>query len=308
MNHSQAAVAFRPVSRASAAAWALMTALVAALTWSHWSVITGLFREWRRDPNYSVGQLVPIAALYLVWTDRHRLKKTPLQPCWWGAAVILVAWAGRAIGLISLFESAERYALVLTVWGLVLLVTGWPFCRKLVWILLFLLLMVPLPGRIHNMISGPLQDHATTGAVFGLELIGIAVNREGHRILLDDTIPINVAEECSGLRMLTAFVVVAATLAYVIRRPRWQKVVLLVSSIPIAIACNVFRLVVTAVLFWMHHSELGARFFHDFAGVSMMPASVLILLIELWIMSKLVVPDAPQEGTLGADRIANIDS
>ena len=160
--------------------------------------------------------------------------------------------------------------------------------------MLFLFLMVPLPGRIHNLISGPLQKLATTGAVFCLELIGITVAREGNIIVLNDRVPVAVAEACSGLRMLTAFVVVASVLAYIVNRPRWQKVVLLCSSVVVAIVCNLIRLVVTAGLFLYTSSAAAERFFHDFAGWTMMPLAILLLLGELWIMAQLVV-DEPGE-------------
>ena len=120
--------------------------------------------------------------------------------------------------------------------------------------------------------------------------------------------PLNVAEACSGLRMLTAFVIVAAVLAYVVNRPRWQKLVLIISSIPVAILCNIARVVVTALLFQVAGSDVAEKFFHDFAGWAMMPLAVLILVGELWIMSRLVIED---EGTtmtaLSSFKIGNAD-
>jgi exosortase len=213
-----------------------------------------------------------------------------MQPSYWGALLIVVAQALLGIGLIYLLESAERYALVLAIAGVVLFVWGRHVFHQLRWILLFLFLMVPLPGRIHNLISGPLQDLSTLGAVAALELAGVTVAREGHVMLLNDRVPVNVAEACSGLRMLTAFIVVAAVMAYVIDRPRWQKAVLLFSSVPVAIICNLLRLVATALLFLVTSSQTAERFFHDFAGWTMMPAAILMLLGELWIMSRLVLP------------------
>ena len=34
--------------------------VLAALIWSHWSVALSMFKDWQADPNYSVGQLVPL--------------------------------------------------------------------------------------------------------------------------------------------------------------------------------------------------------------------------------------------------------
>ena len=265
---------------------------LAALAWAYWPVLVSLFKDWQASDEYSVGQLVPLVALYLLWHDRARLKACRVAPCWWGIGLILLGQAARGYGLLMMMESVERYSLVLTIAGLVLLIAGWQVFRKAVWIQLILLLMVPLPNRIHNLMSGPLQTQAASGAYFLLELFGVSVAREGNVLVLNRSVHIAVAEACSGLRMLTAFVLVAATLAYVVRRPRWQKVTLLLSSIPVGIVCNLLRLLVTALLYMAVSSEMAEKFFHDFAGLIMMPLAVLLLVGELVLMKKLVVPDA----------------
>jgi exosortase len=267
-----------------------ITALV--LVGSYWSTIAGLIKEWRLNEDYSVGALVPFVAVWLVWHERKGLAECRVAACWWGIVVILLAQGARLYGLLFMFESAERYSLVLTIIGVVLLVGGREISRRLLWVFLFLLLMVPLPGRVHNMISGPLQSVATAGAVFMLELSGVTLTREGNVILLNENVPLAVAEACSGLRMLTAFVVVSATMAYVVNRPRWQKAVLLFSSVPIAIVCNLIRLFVTAQLYLVASSEMAEKFFHDFAGLTMMPLAVLLLAGELLLMNKLVTPES----------------
>lgn len=272
--------------------WVIPLLLLVAVVWSYWPTLRPLIRDWQADENYSVGQLVPLAALYLLWNDRKALAKTPLQPSWWGVVLILLAQLPRFYGIMFLFESAERYSVVVTIWGLILLVGGVPLWRRTIWVQMFLLLMVPLPGRIHNMISGPLQGLATSLAVYALELMGITVMQEGHTMVLNGNVHVAVAEACSGLRMLTAFVVVTAVLAYVMKRPPWQKAVLLFSSVPVAIACNLVRLVVTSLLFMFTSSTFAERFFHDFAGLTMMPLAVLLLLAELQIMARLVTEDA----------------
>jgi len=156
---------------------------------------------------------------------------------------------------------------------------------------MFLLLMVPFPGRVHNLIAGPLQRLATTGSVVLLEAVGASVSQEGNVVMLGEKTPMAVAEACSGLRMLTAFIIVAAFIAYMVRRPRWQKGLLLASSIPVAVVCNIVRIFVTGLLMLHVSSEVGEKFFHDFAGLVMMPAAVLLLFGELWLMDKIVVSE-----------------
>jgi exosortase len=133
--------------------------------------------------------------------------------------------------------------------------------------------------------------------VFFLELSGITVVREGNVIWLNHQTPIAVAEACSGLRMLTAFIIVAAVLAFITDRPRWQKTILVLSSIPIAIGCNLFRLCACSVLFLYVSNKVGEKVFHDFAGLIMMPLAIVILLLELRLMNKIVVYE-PAENPL----------
>lgn len=273
----------------------VVSGLCAITVWSYWFTITDLFKEWQRNDDYSAGQLVPLVAIFLVWRERKKLAECVLKPCWWAIGLLMLAVAARAYGLLFMFESGERYSLVLTIAALVLMVGGWQVFRRVFWIWLILFLMVPFPGRIHNMISGPLQSMATTGAVFVLEAF-IKVSRQGNIVTLNDRIPMAVVEACSGLRMLTAFIIVAAFMAYMVKRSRWQKAFLLLSSVPVAVMCNILRLCMTAALFLVASSELAEKFFHDFAGIVMMPAAVLLMFAELWLMDKLTVsePDATQ--------------
>ena len=244
------------------------------------------------DDNYSVCALVPLAAIYMLWLDRDDLPRLNFRPWWFGGlALLLISALARWFGFQYIFESAERYSLVLAAIGLVVLVCGTQVAWRFKWVLLFLFLMVPLPGQIHNRISGPLQSYATVSATFVLELLGVTVVRDGNRMLINNTVPLAVEEACSGLRMLTAFVITGYVLACVVNRPRWQRVSLVVSSIPVAIVCNTIRLVITATLFLLAREEWAKTFFHDGAGYTMMPMAIVIMVAELWLMARLVLPD-----------------
>jgi exosortase len=270
--------------------------LFAVTIWSYWPTIVSLFKDWQGDDDYSAGQLVPLIAVFLLWRERKKLRQCLLKPFWWGAGLIVLAQAARTYGLLFMYESAERYSLVLTIAGLVLMVTGRQVFRTVSWILIFLFLMVPLPGQIHNLISAPLQNTATTGSVILLEAFGPRVSQQGNVVMLNGDTPMAVEEACSGLRMLTAFVIISAFVAYMVKRSRWQKTVILLSSIPVAIICNIVRLFVTAILILLASTEIAEKFFHDFAGLVMMPIAVLLIFGEIWIMDRLVTPEAqPQQ-------------
>ncbi len=275
--------------------WIIIFALTAVTLWAYWPVITDLIDEWQSDDDYSAGQLVPITALFLVWKERKKLKESTLSPFWYGIILLFAAHAARLFGLLYMYESAERYSLVLMIAGLVLTVAGIDLFKRTFWIIMFLFLMVPFPGQIHNLISGPLQKIATSGSVFLLEAFGANVSQQGNVVTLNRGTTMAVEEACSGLRMLTAFIIVSAFIAYMVKRSRFQKAFVLFSSIPIAVICNIIRLCITAVLFMLVSSQAAEKFFHDFAGVTMMPAAVILIFSELWLLKLLTTTESPEE-------------
>jgi exosortase len=269
---------------------AVIMGLATVVIWSYWPSLIVLSRIWK-TADYSSGQLVLFVALFLVWHERRTLAQCPLSPVWsTGLALLFLGFGFRLYGFLFARPSIENYSIVFVIAGLVLFVAGWRVFRCVVWILLFLFLMFPFPGSVHNLISGPLQTMATVGSVFVMEAF-FNVSRQGNTMVLNDTLHLGVEEACSGLRMLTAFIMVAAFIAYMVKRHRWQKTVLLFSSIPVALVCNIVRIVVTAVLMLYASAELAQKFFHDFAGLIMMPAAVMLLFGELWLMDKLVMTD-----------------
>jgi exosortase len=269
-----------------------VVALLIVTTWSYWPTMADLFSVWQRDDDYSAGQLVPLVGVFLIWRERRALRQCLAVPCWWGGIALLsLAEVARIYGFLSFRSTPERYSLLLVIAGLVLMVTGRQVFRRVLWILLFSLLMVPLPSLLHDLISTPLQRLATTGAVFFLEAFGVSVSQQGNVVVLNGKTPLAVAEACSGLRMLTAFIIVAAFIAYMVKRPRWQKGILLLSSIPVAVVCNMLRIFATALLMLYVGTEFAQKFFHDFAGYVMMPAAVMLLFGEIWLMDRIIVPD-----------------
>lgn len=271
--------------------------LVIALVWSYWPTLTDLWLFWSNNPDYSAGVLVPFVVGYAFWQRRAYLSRVPMCVYWPALGVVVAGQGLRLFGVLYMYGSLERYSFLVTLFGGVLFLLGPALSRRLLWLLAFLVLMMPLPGRVHEAVSVPLQSFATTSAVFGLELLGYLVARQGNVILLGDQTQVAVAEACNGLRMLTAFIIVAGALALMVRRPRWQKILLVASSVPVAIFANTVRLIVTAMLFDRVGDEFAERFFHDFAGFAMVPLAIVILIGELRLLKWLT----RQEGQSNVD-------
>ena len=93
----------------------------------------------------------------------------------------------------------------------------------------------------------------------------------------------------------------AVAIALLSRRPLWERILIVLSSVPIALISNIVRIVVTAILHEKVGGELGDKIGHDFAGWLMMPIGLALLGIESWILARLLIvehdnPMAPQFG------------
>lgn len=272
-----------------------LAAVAIAFVWSYWTTIIELKGIWLQSDEYSAGMLVPFLGGYVLWSRRRELRNFSIRPVWAGVIGLILAQVVRLAGLYFYYGSAERLSLVLTIISLVLLVCGWRLAVKVGGVLLFLFLMLPLPNRINNTFSFALQDWATRSAVWLLEMVGYIVKREGNIIEIGGT-RVAVAEACNGLRMITAFFVIAGWLALIVRRKCWEKTVVILSALPIAILCNTIRLAITAIAFTYISGTEWAGVFHDYGGYAMMPLALAIIMGELWIMAHIFV-DSEKEKT-----------
>ena len=271
--------------------------VLSAFLWSYWPGITDLWKIWQRNDEYSSGLLVPFLTVYILWSRRHDIAQCRVRPCVWGLFAFLGAQAIRLFGLFFMYSSAERLSIVLSIAALVLLLFGWPLFRKVSTVLLFLCLMLPWPNRVQTAVAIPLQRWATSSAVFCLETMGYEVMQEGNIIHIGQA-SVAVAEACNGLRMVTAFFVISGLVVLLVRRAWWEKLVILASSLPIALLCNTTRLAITALAFTVISGEQWEKIFHDFGGYAMMPLALAAVVGELWILAKLTTAPTKQEAII----------
>lgn len=257
--------------------------LLAALVAAFWHTFRALWSVWQTNEDYSAGQLVPLAVGYMLWTRRDIFYSRSPGVHSLGIPIVLAGTALNLLGLYYLFGSMASLGVILCINGLALTILGWRGYRQVWFPFAFLILMAPLPNRLHDKIMLPLQAMGAKVSVVVLEVTGVPTERFGH-VLEVAGYRVAVAEACSGLRMAVAFLIVAGVMAYLVNRPSWQKAIIIASSVPIALICNVFRIVFTACLYNAGYVALAQGLFHDAAGLLMMPIAVALILGELWFM------------------------
>ncbi|HEX6963816.1 MAG TPA: exosortase/archaeosortase family protein [Lacipirellula sp.] len=275
-----------------------LAALAAAAAWAYFDTLQALAIRWSNEAAYGHGFLVPCFSVFLLWYRRDMLVP-PYTASTVGLIFIGLAAAMRLVAAYWYYALLEPYSIVPMAAGVCLLTLGY---RGLQWAwpsIVFLTFMVPLPGRIADILSDPLQRIATIASTYVIQLLGIPALAEGNVIVLTHA-KIGVIEACNGLRMLILFFAVAAGAAMILRGPAWLRWTLFASAVPIALAANILRIAATALAHEYASTTTADWLFHDVAAWLMMPLAILMLLLEVAFLN-CAFPDRQLQGPVVTD-------
>ena len=249
-----------------------------------WKGFEALLSAWTR-PEYSYGPLVPIITGYMTLREIKRHPITVFDDS--RIPGILVLIFGMLIGLLgNLSEIPDfvSYGFIVSVGGLVLVMAGkqgfrfWPG-----WLHLFF--MIPLPSILYWRVSTTLQYISSHLGVAFIKLAGVPVLLDGNVIDLGQY-QLLVAEACNGLRYLFPLLSFGWLFAVLYEGRRWHRVVLFVSTVPITILMNSFRIGVIGVLVNYFGIKQAEGFLHLFEGWIIFVACIILLYVEAWVLNR----------------------
>ena len=283
-------------------AWAAALGAVALGTVvAYWPNFEDLVRTWWRDPDYSHGFLVPAVAVVIFFRReaqlaRRRHSARHAAPGWILLGLTLL-WRAH------LREQGERWTETATILPAALALCwaagGWPFFRRAWPAVAYLAFMLPLPSRVVDELSLPLQRIATEASIQLLRLSGLWVMAEGNVITVGRQ-QLEVATACNGLSMLMCLTATVCATVAVVPMATWKRASLLASILPIALGCNVLRITATAWCYRQLGPEVGSKYAHDAAGWLMMPAALVLVGLELaWFAWLVVEPPGDAGRTQG---------
>ena len=242
--------------------------------------------------------LIPFISGYFVWVLRRRLTERPWRTTWVGLVPIIVGlgWYSFCVFGPPVLHHHNLMAagVACTITGLVLLFTGWRVLFLLWFPLAYLFLFgQTISEQLMQIVTHRMQDWTAYGAWLVLQVLGYDVIREQNvlRMIHDgQTIPLNVAEACSGMRMLMSMLALGAAMAFTGLRFTWQRIALVVLGIPTAIIVNTLR-VVTLAIIALVNPDFAQGEFHSFVGLVWLIPAFLIYLGIMWIIRRLVVAE-----------------
>ncbi len=242
-----------------------------------WSGFLSLGNAWVA-PEYSHGPLIPVLSGYLFL---RQLKTMPPIPDaarirWPGVLVMAVALVIATGGNLARIPDIVTYAMIIWIYGLILVTFGWTRGRQFWPPVLHLVFMLPLPAILYWQLSIKLQFISSEIGVALIRLMDIPVFLDGNVIDLG-IYKLQVAEACSGLRYLFPVMSFSYIFSVLYRGPIWHKAVLLLSAAPITVLMNSFRIGMIGVLVDNYGIEQAEGFLHYFEGWVIFIACVAIL-------------------------------
>ncbi|MDR3416937.1 MAG: VPLPA-CTERM-specific exosortase XrtD [Nevskia sp.] len=295
---SQSPDSSRPIHALPRSTWAFALAALGILALVCRTGLGKMVEAWLGSEEYSHAILIPFIAGFLVWQRKDLLGRTPMRGSWAGFALVGFGCALLLLGRLSALLVVQQYALLVVVYGLVLGLAGWQVVRLLAMPLLLLLFMVPLPQFLLQDFSAKLQLISSQFGVVLIRLLGISVFLEGNVIDLG-AYKLEVAQACSGLRYLFPLMTIGLILAYFYQGAAWKRTVVFLSSIPITILMNSFRVGVIGVLVEFWGPRMAQGFIHDAEGWVVFMASLGVLVLEIRLLARVGGDRRPWREVLG---------
>ena len=245
-----------------------------------------LVNRWNNQEEYSHGFLIPVVTAWLLWMRRDALLASLGRPAWTGAALILLALLMHTIGVLSALFILSQVGFVVALVGITLSVGGFSLLRVAIVPILFLLFAIPLPYFIDSQLTLQLQLISSQLGTLLIRLFQIPVYLEGNVIDMGNY-KLQVVEACSGLRYLYPLLSLGFLAAYLFRAPIWQRAVIFLSTVPITIIMNGFRIGLVGVTVDRWGTRMADEALHFFEGWIIFLACAALLASEIYLFARI---------------------
>jgi exosortase len=224
---------------------------------------------WRTEQE-GHGPLIMLAAAWLAWQQRDRIRDVELRPALLaGWIILLVSLLTLAVARsqdIPMVEVATQIPVLL---GCILLVGGWPLARVFAFPLAFLIFSIPPPGWLLDAFTVPLKVWISDVVSNFLYNLGYPVAQNGAMIMIG-SYELMVKDACSGMNSI--FALSAIGVFYVhefVRRHPIRKLLLILSIVPITVLANIFRVITLVLGAYYLGVDTIEGLFHDLTGIAL---------------------------------------
>jgi exosortase len=234
-------------------------------------------RWFARDSYYSHGILIPFVTGYFIWQEKEALKKMVVKESRLGLPILVLGLLVYMVSSILRINFTSGFSFLITIVGFVLYFYGRAIFQKIAFPILFLFFMIPMPEFAITNASFKLKIFAAQIATTMLNNMGLVAVRSGSNIMMQHTY-VTVDDVCSGLRSLISLTALGSIFAYWMKGAPWKKILLFLSTIPIAVITNVCRVIVLSCISEIWGPQYAVGFVHDATGFMVFGLAFLLLL------------------------------
>lgn len=258
-----------------------------------------MLHRWMTDSSWSHGFLIPLFSLYFLNQHKKDILSVETKPAYSGWFIIAASLGVFILNVVQIKIGTLFAVLIIpTLIGVVVLMAGYRMLRYTWLPIMFLFFAIPIPDRIYKAITIPMRILAAQIASGLLSLVK-DIETTSRGVVIDVVYKgqaaetsLDVAEACSGMRLLMAFVALGVAMAYLHKRHWFQRIVLLACTVPIAILCNVVRVTVTGFIYILIAPKYAQGIYHDVLGMLMLPLAFGLYGLLAWFMSSLFVEES----------------
>jgi exosortase len=268
----------------------------------------GLYYRWflfqyqhcRNSPaDWGHAYFMPLVSLHLMWVNREAISRLRPRAFWPGVVPLafgIVAYVYFTVGYSN--HMFQGWAMLVTLFGLTLLLLGPRYMKFLFIPIAMLVFGITVSEMVMILLTSKLQLVASQGAWVTLNAFGINTDLAGNVLTIWDSAQkpheLNVAEACSGMRMLVAFLAVGTWIAMWACREWWQRVVLVMLAGPVALLINMLRVVFLGVAsLW--NPQFAAGDAHTFIGTLWLIPGFLLFMALVWALNNLVKDESAEK-------------
>ncbi len=254
----------------------LPTLALAAFIIAYLPVWRSLVSAWSESADYSHGFFIIPLSLFILWRKRKTFEKLQPQPSKLGLVLVIGSLFTYIFARFAQIITLSSLSMIPLFAGIILYLYGYAFLRESVFALFLLFFMIPIPSQIYSALTIHLQLAVTKASVLIAGMLGVPVYREGNVIHLADR-TLQVVRACSGMRSMISLLALSAVFGYFTLRSNILRSLLFFSGIPVAVAVNIFRVVLMILFFQYLGYDLTKGAAHTAMGLAVFLLAVTAL-------------------------------
>lgn len=270
--------------------FALFIAMGASFLLVFFPVWKDLLLTWYNSDDYSHGFFIVPLVIFALWQKREDLSRLSVQPSPLGLVLLICSLVLYVLAFYAEIKTIASLAMIFSIVAAVLFIFGKTISREIGFILFFLFFMIPVPAQIYSAMTIPLQLIVSKVSVWVVILFGLPVFREGNVIHLPER-TLEVVQACSGLRSLMTLMTLSVVVSYFTLRSNKLRLLLVMSGLPVAIAVNIFRVLIMIVSFYYFNFDLTEGSLHTIFGVVIFTLAIALIFMIKGVLSLWDIPE-----------------